>query len=106
MAFLKLQIPTNGTINNEIISNLSLTYLPLPQCDLEDAREVSKEKGQELANKLKCKFLETSAKDRVNVAECFYELVREIHKYRINNAPKEHTEVKSGPSRRKACAIL
>lgn len=75
------------------------------KCDLEEAREIPTAKGQELANKLKCKFLETSAKARLNVAECFFELVREIHKYRIANAPKEHAEVKQGPKKGK-CSIL
>jgi len=75
------------------------------KCDLEELREVSKEKGQELANKLKCKFLETSAKDRVNVADCFYDLVREIHKYRLLHVPKENTDVKPA-SRKKNCSLL
>jgi len=75
------------------------------KCDLEDSREVSKEKGSELAHKLKCKFLETSAKDRVNVSECFFELVKDIQKYRLAHAPKEHTEAK--PTVRKGrCSIL
>jgi len=76
------------------------------KCDLEEGREVSKEKGQELANKLKCKFMETSAKDRVNVADCFYDLVREIHKYRIANAPKDHVETKAGPKKGGKCTLL
>jgi len=75
------------------------------KCDLEESREVSKEKGSELAHKLKCKFLETSAKDRVNVSECFYELVRDIHKYRLAHAPKEHTEAKPNPKKNK-CSLL
>jgi len=75
------------------------------KCDLEESREVSKEKGSELAHKLKCKFLETSAKDRVNVSECFYELVRDIHKYRLAHAPKEPTEHKPNKQKTK-CSLL
>jgi len=75
------------------------------KCDLEDSREVSKEKGLELAHKLKCKFLETSAKDRVNVSECFYELVRDITKYRLAHAPKEHPEPKKDTKKSK-CSLL
>jgi len=76
------------------------------KCDLEESREVSKEKGAELAHKLKCKFLETSAKDRVNVSECFYELVRDIHKYRQQHAPSPQVEPKPAVKKGKLCSIL
>jgi len=54
------------------------------KCDLEDAREVTYEKGQGLANDLSCPFLEASAKTRINVDECFTTLVREIQKHAPN----------------------
>ncbi|KAJ3504538.1 hypothetical protein NLJ89_g7885 [Agrocybe chaxingu] len=44
-------------------------------------REVSTDEGARLASLLGCPFIETSAKDRVNVEEAFSELVREIRKY-------------------------
>jgi GTPase KRas len=75
------------------------------QCDLEQAREVSKEKGMELANKLKCKFLESSAKERINVTESFFELVQAIKAYRTVHTPKEVVEKKNN-ERRKLCALL
>jgi GTPase KRas protein len=37
--------------------------------------------GRDLAKHFGCKFIETSAKQRINVDEAFYELVREIRKF-------------------------
>ena len=45
-----------------------------------DKREVSYGEGELLARTLKCPFYETSAKLRINIDECFHELVREIKK--------------------------
>lgn len=47
--------------------------------DLEIERQVSYEEGAELAKALNCPFLETSAKQRINVEEAFYGLVRSIN---------------------------
>lgn len=51
------------------------------KCDLVQDRQVSIEEGQELAQKLQCDFIETSAKLRVNVEDGFYQLVRQIKQY-------------------------
>jgi GTPase KRas protein len=75
------------------------------QCDLESHREVPKEKGMELANKLKCKFLESSAKDRINVTESFFELVQAIKNYRVIHTPKEFSTDKK-ESRKRLCTLL
>ena len=37
--------------------------------------------GRDLAKHLGCRFIETSAKQRINVDEAFSNLVREIRKY-------------------------
>lgn len=37
--------------------------------------------GRDLAKHFGCKFIETSAKQRINVDEAFHNLVREIRKY-------------------------
>lgn len=42
--------------------------------------QVTTNEGQELARAFGCPFVETSAKARLNVEECFYGLVREIRK--------------------------
>ena len=37
--------------------------------------------GENLARQFGCKFIETSAKSRINVENAFYDLVREIRRY-------------------------
>ncbi|UJR28661.1 hypothetical protein I4U23_009890 [Adineta vaga] len=54
--------------------------------DLEDERVVGREMGQALARKWKCNFLETSAKDRANVNEIFFDLVRQINRSTNNTS--------------------
>ncbi len=48
--------------------------------DLEAERQVTTSEGHELAKSFGCPFFETSARARVNVEECFFELVREVRK--------------------------
>jgi len=53
------------------------------KCDLRDHNDdsqVTKELAQDLAKQWGCPFFETSAKDKINNEECFYEVVREIRK--------------------------
>ena len=50
------------------------------KCVLEDSRVVATSEGADLAKSFGCKFLESSAKSRINVEESFFELVREIRK--------------------------
>eukprot|EP00002_Diphylleia_rotans_P032022 TRINITY_DN668_c0_g1_i2.p1 TRINITY_DN668_c0_g1~~TRINITY_DN668_c0_g1_i2.p1 ORF type:complete len:184 (-),score=44.41 TRINITY_DN668_c0_g1_i2:936-1487(-) len=62
------------------------------KCDLEKDRQVATDKGRSLANQFKCGFLEASAKEKINVNEVFYELVRTINK----SSPKEKGDKKKG----------
>uniref|UniRef100_A0A183CHJ8 small monomeric GTPase n=1 Tax=Globodera pallida TaxID=36090 RepID=A0A183CHJ8_GLOPA len=48
--------------------------------DLEDERVVGKEQGMNLARQFNSAFLETSAKQKINVHEVFYDLVRQINR--------------------------
>ncbi|KAF5347423.1 hypothetical protein D9758_011262 [Tetrapyrgos nigripes] len=48
------------------------------KCDLEGERQVGMDEGQELARQFGCKFLETSAKEDINVEQAFLEVAREI----------------------------
>lgn len=54
------------------------------KCDLEASREVTTIEGQELAKSYGCPFVETSAKTRTRVDECFFELVKEIRRHESN----------------------
>ena len=47
--------------------------------------------GRDLAKHFGCKFIETSAKQRINVDEAFTNLVREIRKYnKVRSRSSEH----------------
>ncbi|EGC32037.1 hypothetical protein DICPUDRAFT_57324 [Dictyostelium purpureum] len=83
-------------LHNHLLKVKDLDSVPFVlvgnKCDLNEYREVSTAEGEELAKKLNCKFLETSAKERINVTEAFYELVREVKKARQSN---QHTASES-----------
>jgi len=60
------------------------------KCDLmESKRTVPREEGQNLADEYDILFLETSAKEMINVQEMFFYLVREIEKGRPKKEKKE-----------------
>ncbi|XP_037537296.1 ras-related protein Rab-8A-like [Nematolebias whitei] len=48
------------------------------KCDMNDRRQVSKERGEELALEYGIKFMETSAKSNINVENAFLTLARDI----------------------------
>lgn len=52
------------------------------KCDKVNEREVSRDEGQALANRLGCKFVESSAKTCVNVEKAYYTVVRMIREQR------------------------
>lgn len=69
--------------------------------DLESERTVSSEEGAELAKRLNITFVETSAKQRVNVDLAFHELVRNIRKH-----SKEHEPTKAKKKSGGGCVLL
>ncbi|XP_018411166.1 PREDICTED: ras-related protein Rab-8A isoform X2 [Nanorana parkeri] len=48
------------------------------KCDVNEKRQVSKEKGDKLASEYGIKFMETSAKANINVENAFFTLARDI----------------------------
>jgi len=76
------------------------------KADLESSRCVSKEEGETLAKKLNCKFLESSAKTKQNVHECFHELVRDIKDYKRKH--ETVTTTTEAPKKKKSflCMLL
>lgn len=73
------------TFQQQILRVKDKDYFPMVvvgnKCDLEGEREVSRQEGEALARSFGCKFIETSAKSRINVDKAFYDIVREIRRY-------------------------
>lgn len=87
------------------------------KCDAAEKRVVSKEKGEQLAIEYGIKFMETSAKDSINVETAFFSIARDIKaktekKLEASNPPKGEDRVKGNePSRKQTnwltrCSIL
>jgi GTPase KRas len=75
------------------------------KCDLENQRQVGQGEGKDLAKQFKCKFLETSAKEKLNVDEAFYSLVREIRKY-SDGGDGANAGNNAGQSKSGCCQLL
>lgn len=96
------------TFQQQILRVKDKDYFPMivvgNKCDLDGEREVSTEAGRELARNFGCKFIETSAKSRINVENAFYDIVREIRKYNrdtvggkpANGGPAEKMDMEGG----------
>ncbi|KAJ2898303.1 uncharacterized protein MKZ38_004028 [Zalerion maritima] len=73
------------TFQQQILRVKDKDYFPMVvvgnKCDLESEREVTRQEGEALAKSFGCKFIETSAKSRINVDQAFYNIVREIRRY-------------------------
>jgi len=66
------------------------------KCDLQDQRVITTEQGEALAKKFQCTFMESSAKNKINVENIFHDLVRQINT--INPKPKQTQKKKGGCS--------
>merc|ERR1712072_198681 len=89
------------TFQQQILRVKDKDYFPMivvgNKCDLEGEREVLTEEGQNLARQFGCKFIETSAKSRLNVEKAFYDLVREIRRFNRELQPGYAAGNGSGP---------
>ncbi len=74
---------------NEQIKKHNNTYYSVVlignKIDLEDCREVKYEEGIDMGKKIKCKFYETSAKNNINVTECFNKIAYLTYKNFLKN---------------------
>lgn len=67
------------------------------KCDLENERQITTQEGVERARHWSIPFFETSAKDKINVDESFFELVREIRRGKyLDKQPKITQKEKTG----------
>jgi GTPase KRas protein len=62
------------------------------KCDLEIERQVSYEEASSLARSFNCKYLETSAKQRINVEEAFFDLVRSVRDQNAESNPSNDVD--------------
>lgn len=76
------------------------------KCDLESARVISPEKGFEIASQLGIKYIEASAKQRINVDQAFQELVKVVRKFQAEERPPIPTKPEKGSKRGMKCTIL
>ncbi|VDM43845.1 unnamed protein product [Toxocara canis] len=65
------------------------------KCDVEERRQVSRERGEQLAIEYGTKFLETSAKGNINVEEAFFTLARDI-KLKTERVTQQSTTQNTG----------
>ncbi|ORZ41256.1 ras family-domain-containing protein [Catenaria anguillulae PL171] len=74
-----------ATFHQQILRVKDKDYFPMiligNKCDLEHERVVPQQEGRDLARHFQCKFIESSAKQRINVDEAFFNLVREIRRF-------------------------
>ncbi|GAA6013702.1 hypothetical protein JCM8202_000782 [Rhodotorula sphaerocarpa] len=79
-----------GTFHQQILRVKDKDFFPVVvvanKADLEYERQVGTHEGRELAKHFGSRFIETSAKQRLNVDEAFHELVREIRRFNKEQA--------------------
>jgi GTPase KRas protein len=73
---------------------------------LTNERKVSTEEGMNLAKTWNCPFFETSAKTRINVDECFFQLAREIRKDNLSKNPNQQAIKKKRKHKLRDCKFM
>ncbi|KAH8680813.1 ras-like protein [Xylariales sp. PMI_506] len=112
------------TFQQQILRVKDKDYFPMVvvgnKCDLEGEREVTRQEGEALAKSFGCKFIETSAKSRINVDKAFYDIVREIRRFNREmqgypsggggnggmNGPSNKLEMNEGESEAGCCKCI
>lgn len=73
--------------------------------DLQNERKVSYQKGKKLGETFEVPFFETSAKEKINDYEIFFQIVREINKYRSKERRRESISKPKLKKNKKCCII-
>eukprot|EP00483_Globobulimina_turgida_P001924 UN01926 len=85
-------------VREQILQNKDVEAAPIViagnKCDLQDERQVPTAQGEELAAIWGCPFYETSAKCKLNNVEAFYQVVREIQRYKESKNDKAEKKKK------------
>ena len=79
------------------------------KCDLVNDREVTSQQIEEFTKKYNLKYVETSAKQRINVDDSFFTLVRQIRAAEHAQAKQSKKESKRSAAKKqlkKACSIF
>jgi len=83
----KMTFDELNILHDKILRAKDVSSVPMViagnKCDLRDPndpRQVTKAEGESLAEQWGCAFYETSAKEKINNEECFFQVVREIRK--------------------------
>ena len=87
--------------NRQVINHLgisSLNWRPIFQ--------VSRQECENMAKQLKTPFIECSAKNRMNVDQAFYELVRLIRKFQAMERPVNQGQTGNKEKSKSSCSLL
>jgi len=97
-------------LHSHILRVKDVDYVPFVlagnKCDLTEFREVPKSDGELLAKKLGCSFMETSAKERINVEQSFHELVKLVKKHKGSSSPSASSGREDDDSKKKKNCVL
>ena len=87
--------------NRQVINHpgiFSLNWRPIFQ--------VSRQECENMAKQLKTPFIECSAKNRMNVDQAFYELVRLIRKFQAMERPVNQGQTGNKEKSKSSCSLL
>jgi len=76
------------------------------KADLDKSRQVSRQECENMAKQLKTPFIECSAKNRMNVDQAFYELVRLIRKFQALERPITQGQAGNTEKSKSSCSLL
>ena len=88
-------------IREEASSNV-IIYIAGNKVDMEDERKVDRDDGEKLAEELGFPFVETSAKNGININETFEDLVERIDKV-YGNIPQKPNKNKLYKAKKRTC---